>query len=135
MSIRQIWINRKIRQNNGLEHPSLLEHPEDEHEGDDHEGENHEPGPAGMTEEPAELDIHSEETGNQGRRHEQKGHEGKDLHDLVLIEVDDTQNSVLEIFKTFETEIGMIDQGRNVLEKHIQFRMILDRIFLALDDA
>ena len=96
-------------QNNGLEHPPLLEHPEDDHERDDHEGQYHEPGPPGVSEEPSELHIHTEEAGYQGRRHEHQGDEGEDLHDLVLVEVDDTQNGILKIFKTFEAEIGMID--------------------------
>ena len=94
----------------GLEHPPLLEDQEDQGKGNDHHSEDYHPGPWGGGDEVAEGDVHSEEAGDQGRRHEQKGHEGEDLHDLVLVEVDDTEDCVLEIFQTLETEVGMVDQ-------------------------
>ena len=64
-----------------------------------------------MPYEPSELDIHTEETGYQGRRHEHKGYQSEHLHDLVLIEVDDTDHSVLKILQTLEAEIRVVDKG------------------------
>lgn len=63
-----------------------------------------------MSHKPAELHIHSEEAGNESRRHEHQRHKGEHFHDLVLVEIDDTENSILQIFKSFKTEIGMIDE-------------------------
>ncbi len=68
-----------------------------------------------MTYEPAETDVHSEKAGYEGRRHEHEGHEGEHLHDLVLVEVDDTEDGILQILQTLETEVGMVDQGGDVL--------------------
>ena len=92
------------------EHLALLEDLEDQGEGDDHHSEDYHPGPWGGGDEVAEGDVHSEEAGDQCRWHEQKGHEGEYLHDLVLVEVDDTEDSVLEVLKTLETEVSVVDQ-------------------------
>ena len=63
-----------------------------------------------MTHEPSELDVHAEEAGNQGRRHEHEGHKGENLHDLVLVEVDDTENCILQVFQTLKTEVSVVDK-------------------------
>ena len=94
-----------------LEHPALLENPEDHGKGNHHQSHDHDPGPTRTAEEASELDIHTEEAGNQGRRHQEEGDQGEDLHDLVLVEVDDTENSILEVLQTFEAEVSMVDQG------------------------
>ena len=88
-----------------------------------------------MTDEPAELDVHSEEAGDQGRRHEHERHEGEHLHDLVLVEVDDTDHSILQILKSFETEIRMIDKGGDVSEHHIELAVKGIRELLAFKDG
>ena len=102
-----------------LEHPSFLEDPEDRKDGGEHQGKGDHPRPARRAE-PTELYVHAEEAGDQSRRHQQKGHEGEDLHDLVLVEVDDTEDCVLEIFQSLEAEVGMVYQGRDVLQEYIQ---------------
>ena len=63
-----------------------------------------------MAEEPSELHVHSEEAGDQGRRHKHQRYKGEHLHYLVLVEVDDTENSILQVLKPFKAEIRMIDQ-------------------------
>ena len=63
-----------------------------------------------MTDEPSELYVHTEETGNQSRRHQHQRDQGEHLHDLVLVEVDDTEYSILKILQTLETEVGVIDK-------------------------
>jgi len=118
-----------------LEHLPALEDPEDDADGDAHEDKNDEPGPVGVADEPSELDVHAEETGDEGRRHEHEGHKGEDLHDLVLVEIDDTENGVLQVFKTLEAEVGMIDQRRNVFQKDIQTRTVLRRIVGTFENA
>ena len=88
-----------------------------------------------MPHEPSELDVHAEEAGNQGRRHEHEGDKGEYLHDLVLVQVDDTENCVLQVFETLEAEVGVVDEGGYVLEKHIQPRTVFCRIVRALENA
>ena len=73
-----------------------------------------------MSYEPSELNVHTKEARDESRRHEHQRHKGKHLHDLVLIEVDDTEHSVLEILKSLETEVGVIDKRRDVLEENVQ---------------
>ena len=87
-----------------------------------------------MAYEPSELDIHTEEAGYQGRRHEHEGHESEDLHDLVLVEVDDGDHGILEILQTLEAEVGMVDEGRDIPKHDIQFRMQMVRELLALEN-
>ena len=88
-----------------------------------------------MAYEPPELYVHTEETGDESRRHEHEGNQCEHLHDLVLIEVDDTENSILKILKTLETEVCMIDQRRDILEQDIKPWLILLRIVRTLEDA
>ena len=117
-----------------LEHLTAFEHPEDHQGRDDHEDKGEDPGP-GRGAEPPEVDVHSEEAGYQGRRHEHQGHEGEHLHDLVLVEVDDTEDCVLQIFKTLKAEVGVIDERGDVLQEHIQTGLILLRIVRALENT
>ena len=117
-----------------LKHLPLLEDAEDDDSGDRHQCKCKDPRPSRLSE-PAEPHIHSEEAGNECRRHEHQRDKGKHLHDLVLVEVDDTEDSVLKIFKSFKTEIGMVDERGYVLQEDIQLRMIFYRILLAFDDA
>ena len=88
-----------------------------------------------MADEPAELYVHAEETRYQCRRHEHQGDERKHLHDLVLIEVDDTEDCVLKIFKTFKTKVGMIDQRGYILKEHIEPRAVFNRIVRTFENA
>ena len=73
-----------------------------------------------MSHEPSELDIHTEKARDKCRRHEHQGYQSEHFHDLVLVEVDDTDYSVLEVFKSLETEIRVIDQRRNILPNIIR---------------
>ena len=57
-----------------------------------------------------QFHVHSVETGHQCRRHEKQRHKGEDFHDFVLVQVDDTDDGVLEKLYTLKTEIGMIYQ-------------------------
>ena len=92
-----------------LEHLTALEYPEDHQGRKNHKKQGYHPSPCSCSY-PSELDIHTKEAGNQGRRHEHQGHKGKHLHDLVLVEVDDTEHSVLQILKSLETEVGVVDK-------------------------
>ena len=93
-----------------LKHIPLLEDPIDDGEGEEHEGNYQCPGPCGVAYEVAELDIHTEEAGYQGRRHEHEGNEGEHLHYLVLVEIDDGDHSILEVLKMLKTEVCMVDE-------------------------
>ena len=93
-----------------LEHLAFLEDPEDQGEGNEHQSKDDDPCPGRRTDEVSESYIHTEEAGDQGRRHEQEGNQCEHLHDLVLVELDDTENSVLEVLETLETKVGVVDQ-------------------------
>ena len=102
------------------EHSSSLEDPEDNDDRDHHQYKDKSPHPRRAAQEITEADVHTEEAGYQGRRHEHEGHEGEHLHDLVLIEVDDTEDCVLEVLQTLEAEVGMVDKRRDIFEEDIQ---------------
>lgn len=76
--------------------------------------------------------VHSVEARNQSRRHQKHRHKGEDLHDAVLIEIDETDNGVLEIFKSLEAEIRVVDQRCDVLENDGEAGLEFRRIFVAL---
>ena len=69
-----------------------------------------------------QVDIHAVDGGYESRRHQEEGHEGEDLHDAVLFEVDQTDYCVLEVVQTLEAEIGMVEQGDDVLVDDRKFR-------------
>ncbi len=83
-----------------------------------------------------QVHVHSIEAGDQCRRHQQQGDQRKNLHDLVLLEIDKTDYGILQILKPLEAEVGMVDKGRNILEYNVQmlanFRIL--GTALALDD-
>ena len=116
------------------EHLTTLEYPENDKCRSYHKQEGYNPRPTGCSK-PSELNIHTKETSDQSRWHQHEGHKGKHLHDLVLIEIDDTENSILEILESLETEVRMIDQGRYVLEEDIQPVMVFLRIFRTLENT
>ena len=98
----------------GLKHLLAFEDDPDRDDQGRHQQEERQPGPPLVGE--GEGDVHSVETGHQGGRHQQQRHEGEDLHDVVLVEVDDAQDRVLQVFETLEGEVGVVDQGGDILE-------------------
>ena len=88
-----------------------------------------------MSDKPSELNVHSEETCDKGRRHEHEGHKGEHLHDLVLIEVNDTEDCILEVLETLKTEVGVVDERRDILEEDVQARLIFLRVVRTLEDT
>ena len=92
-----------------LEHLTALEDPEYDKSRCNHQQEGDNPRPACCSK-PSELHIHTEEARDESRRHEHEGDKGKHLHDLVLIEVDDTENSVLQVLKSLKAEVGVVDK-------------------------
>ena len=93
-----------------LEHSAFFENPEDQDQRNQHKTKYDHPSPSRGAYEVSEGYVHTEETGYQRRRHEKKRNESKDLHDLVLVKVDDTENSILKILKAFETEVCVVYQ-------------------------
>jgi hypothetical protein len=57
-----------------------------------------------------ELEVHSINTRDQCRGHENYRCNRKDLDDFVLFDVNQTQKGVLQILQTLKVEIGVIDQ-------------------------
>ena len=115
-------------------HVPLLEDPEYDNEGQEHEGYDGHPRPCGVTDKPSELDVHSEEACNECRRHEHQRDQGEDLHDLVLVEIDDGDNRILQILKSFKTEVSVIDKRRDILQKDIKLAVQSLRKFITLED-
>ena len=92
------------------EHSPSLEHPEDGDNGNHHHNEDKSPYPRRVAEEVSETDVHTEEARDQGRRHKHQGYEGEHLHNLVLVQVDDTEDCVLKVLETLKTEVGVVDE-------------------------
>ena len=90
--------------------PSVSEHLlalEDDPDADDqgsHQQEQREPGPPLLGE--GQGDVHPVETRHERGRHQQQRHESEDLHDVVLVEVDDAQDRVLQVLQTLEGEVA-----------------------------
>ena len=91
-----------------LQHFSFSEYYQDDAEGKNHEREDNGGIPSRVGQ--RQFQIHPVKPRNESRRHEKQGHQRKDLHYLVLVQIDKTDHRILEIFQTFETEIGMVDQ-------------------------
>ena len=77
-----------------------------------------EPGPTVLVK--RQGHIHSIETCHEGCRHYEQCDHGKDLHDLILVQIDDSQHRILQILKPFKGEVNMVYQGGDVLYEHIQ---------------
>ena len=60
-----------------LEHITSLEYPEDEADRHYHKNEYDRPHPSRIAYKPSEGYVHSEEAGDEGRRHEHEGHKGE----------------------------------------------------------
>ena len=88
----------------------MLEYPEDYRKGHHHEHKYYEPHPERISDKPSEIDIHTEEAGDESRWHEQQRDKSEDLHDLILIEVDDTEHCILKILETLKTEVSVVDK-------------------------
>jgi hypothetical protein len=56
------------------------------------------------------FEILSENTRNKRWRHEDHGHDGKNLDDLILFDIDQAHEDFLHVVETFETELGVVDQ-------------------------
>ena len=56
------------------------------------------------------LEVHTIHTGDERRRKENYVDNGENLDDFVLLDVNKTEEGVLEILKTVERETGMLDE-------------------------
>ena len=96
-----------------LHHLTVTEDPPDSEDQHKHDCRDRNPRPPLVSK--RQRHVHSVETGQQGRRHQQHGHEGEDLHYVVLVQVDDTKDGILQVLEPLEREIGVIDQGMSNL--------------------
>ncbi len=55
-------------------------------------------------------EIHAVQAGDKGWRHDDHGNQGKDLNDLVLVDIDKPEKSILQVFQPFKKKIGVINQ-------------------------
>ena len=118
-----------------LQHFFAFEYEEDDNKRNHHQRDNDDPIPLRVTGNHRQGNVHSIEGSDERRGHQKKRDEGEYLHYLVLVEVDETDDGVLEILKTVKTEIGVVHEGRNVLEHDVQ--LVLDALgtFLRLQYA
>jgi hypothetical protein len=58
--------------------------------------------------------VHPVNTGNECRRHKDNSNDGKDLDNLVLLDVDKTKECILEIFQPLRTELRVLEEVRNI---------------------
>ena len=97
----------------------------------EHEDEQAEPSPPLILE--RQGHVHAIETRHQGRRHQEHRHKREYLHYVVLIQVDKTQNGFLEVFQPLKAEIGVVDQGGDVLKNDRETSLKLRRVLVTLD--
>ena len=62
------------------------------------------------------VEVHTIHTGNERRRKEDYVDNGENLDDFVLLDVNKTEEGVLEILETVERETGVLDEGVDVLD-------------------
>ena len=65
-----------------------------------------------------EIEVHSIETTYQSGRQEDDVDDCKDLNDIVLLDVYQTEESILEVVETVETELGVIEQRVDIFDNH-----------------
>lgn len=118
-----------------LQHFLALEDEEHDDKRNHHQRDDDDPVPLGVARNHRERDVHSVEGCDEGRRHQKERNEGEYLHYLVLIEVDETDDRVLEILETVEAEIRVVHERGDVLEHDVQ--LVLDALgtFLGLEYA
>ena len=62
------------------------------------------------------VEVHTIHTGDERRRKEDYIDNGENLDDFVLLDVNKTEEGVLEILETVEREAGVLDEGVDVLD-------------------
>lgn len=91
-----------------LEHLLAVENPPGGEDYQRHNPDNDEPCPAETVQ--GQAHIHSIETGDESRRHQEHAYEREDLHDVVLFEVDKADHGILKVLQPLEHEIDVIDK-------------------------
>ena len=72
-------------------------------------------------------EVHTINTRNERRRHENHCRNREDLYNLVLLDIDQTQSRILDIVQSLKTEIGMVDQRIHILDHQLQPRIDIIR--------
>ncbi len=62
--------------------------------------------------------VHAIDAGDEGGGHKDYGHDRKDLDDLVLLNIDKTEECVLQVLKALRAELGVLQKGRDVAYKN-----------------
>ena len=66
------------------------------------------------------AEVHAVDTGNERWRQEYYRHHGKYLDDFILLQVYKTEECILQVVQTVETEAGIFEQGIDILDNHTQ---------------
>ena len=82
-----------------------------------------------------EIEVHTVHTGNQSRWQEYHIHHREDLDDLVLLDVNKTEESILQVVETIETKTRVFEQRIDILDNHRQTRLQLRREEIALEEV
>ena len=78
------------------------------------------------------VKVHTIHTGDERRRKEDYVDNGENLDDFVLLDVNKTEEGVLEILETVERETGMLNEGVDVLNDDGELGLCLGWEELAL---
>ena len=73
------------------------------------------------------LEVHTVDGRYERRRHEYNRNDGEYLDYLVLLDVYETEERVLQVVQTVETEVGVLYQGVDVLDYHAELRLEVAR--------
>ena len=66
------------------------------------------------------VEVHTIHTGNQRRWKEHHIHHGEDFDNLVLLDINKTEESILQVVQTGETKTRIFEQRINILDKHCE---------------
>ena len=102
---------------------------EDEHEGN---GERITEGPIELRH---KLEVHTVHAGHEGRRQEDNVYHGEYLDDLVLLDVYETEEGILQVVQTIETELGVLEQRVYIFDNHREARLQFLGKEIALEDV
>ena len=68
------------------------------------------------------IEVHAVQTTDEGRWQEDDVDDGENLDDPVLFDVYQTEEGILKVIQTVETEFGIIEERVDILDNHRQSR-------------
>ena len=70
-----------------------------------------------------EVEVHSVEATDEGRRQEDDIDDCEDFDDAVLLNINQTKEGILEVVETVKTETSVVKERVDILDDHRQTRI------------